>query len=43
MSKYKKDELPLYQPGNKETWTSVSDIGKVMCGKMVTSSHHQTT
>ncbi|MDM5281761.1 hypothetical protein QUF95_30965 [Paenibacillus silvae] len=40
MSKYKEDELPLYQQGKKETWTSVSDIGKVIYGEKVTVSDY---
>lgn len=42
ISKYKEEELPLYEQGAIPTWTSVSDIGKVINGKVLTVNEYLT-
>lgn len=42
ISKYKAEELPLYEQGAIPTWTSVSDIGKVINGKLLTVNEYLT-
>ncbi|MBG9789659.1 MULTISPECIES: hypothetical protein [Brevibacillus] len=42
VSKYKEQELPLYGEGAIPSWTSVSDIGKVINGKVLTVNEYLT-
>lgn len=42
VSKYKEEELPLYGQGAIPSWTSVSDIGKVINGKVLTVNEYLT-
>lgn len=42
ISKYRKEELPLYREGSIPTWTSVSDIGRMINGKVLTVNDYLT-